>query len=118
MSYAITMDGRNVQCKMPLKGIAKIKKQFEEIKIDKSQIEFIFECEEDDGSITGSVVNGMVILDTEQHGTFKNSSDGGISILLSEYKGSAVITLTGEEGEQKVYKYTDGESKEGHISFD
>lgn len=118
MSYSITMDAQEVECKIPLTEISKIRKQFEEIEINKDHIKFIYEYEEDDGSIVGKIVNGMIILDTDQHGSFKNSSDGGISILLSDYKGNGLITLTGEEGEQSIYKYTDGVSKQGKVVFD
>lgn len=120
MSYAITMNAEDVNCKIPLCDIPKLQKEYEEVKFCKNnQIELIFDWEEDGGCITGKIIENEIILDSEQHGIFRRSSDGGLSSLLEDYKGDGMITECGEEGDgSDVTKYVKGVKKKGRIVFD
>jgi hypothetical protein len=118
MSYAVSMDAENVVCKIPLSEMGSLMKKFEDINKHENLIELNLEWEEDRSPITGKIVGDVIVLDAEQGGTFKNSSDGGLSYLLTTYKGSGTITETGEDDESEVTKYTNGKSKVGRIVFD
>jgi len=118
MSYAVSMDAENVVCKIPLSEMGSLMKKFRGIIKDKDLIKLNLEWEEDRSPITGVIVGDEIILDAEQSGTYKNSSDGGLGYLLTTYKGSGTITETGEDDESEVTKYTNGKSKVGRIVFD
>ena len=119
MSYAVSMDAENVVCKIPLSEMGSLIKKFETITItDGDTIALDFKWEEDGSPVTGNIVGDIIILHAEQNGTYKNSSDGGLSYLLTTYKGSGTITETGEDDESEVTKYTIGKPKVGRIVFD
>jgi hypothetical protein len=118
MSYAVRMNGEDISCKIPMNELSKLKKEFEAIEIKGREIAFTFEWEEDEAQIRGTIEREEIILDPHQHGTFKNSSDGGLEILLTRYNGSGIVSETGEEGEEIVYKYSNGIRKKGKIVFD
>lgn len=118
MSYAVSMDAENVVCKIPLSEMATLMKKFETVTKTEDTIALDLAWEEDGSPITGKIVDDVIVLDSEQNGTYKNSSDGGLGYLLTTYKGSGTITESGEGGDQDVTKYTNGKSKVGRIVFD
>lgn len=119
MSYAVSMDAENVVCKIPLSEMASLMKKFNTVTKTEDTIALDLEWEEDGSPITGKIIGDVIILDSEQNGTYKNSSDGGLAYLLTTYKGSGTITETGEDGDDHdVTKYTDGKSKVGRVVFD
>jgi hypothetical protein len=93
-------------------------KKFENITKTEDTIALGLAWEEDGSPITGKIVGDVIILDSEQNGTYKNSSDGGLAYLLTTYKGSGTITEDGEDDESEVTKYTNGKPKVGRIVFD
>jgi hypothetical protein len=119
MSYAVSMDAENVECKIPVSELATLIKKFETITVnDGDTIALDLEWEEDGSPITGKIIGSEIILDAEQNGTYKNSSDGGLAYLLTTYNGSGTITETGEDDETEVTKFTNGKFKVGRIVFD
>jgi hypothetical protein len=113
------MHAEDVECYIPSADICVLTKMFEKIKINKNgKVSFIYAWEEDCGEITGTLEKENIILDSCQSGTFKNSSDGGLSILLEKYKGDGIIRESGEDGESSVCKYVKGVEKKGKVMFE
>lgn len=118
MSYAITMDAEKIKCRIPTSELPNLIKEFKDVEIRGREIAFTLQWEEDGEPIRGTIEGDEIVLDPEQHGTYKNSSDGGLELLLERYKGSGIVTETGEDDEQSVYKFTDGIQKKGKITFE
>jgi hypothetical protein len=118
MSYAVSMETDNIDCKIPVSELPKLIEIFETVVIDKKKVSLSLTWEEDLSPIRGKIVGDEIVLNSKQCGTFKNSSSGGLEDLLSTYKGSGIITETGEDDDQEIYKYVKGVRKEGRILFD
>ena len=128
MSYTVVMSAEDIDCKINLLEMPKLVEHFESISITEESnvtkyprkvIGLTLEWEEDDAEIEGVIEGDTIILNKEQQGSFKNSSDGGLAWLLETYKGSGIITESGEDAEDtSVYKYINGIMKKGRVVFD
>lgn len=125
MSYIVSMDAEGVEAKIPLADIEWLTKKFFYVNFQDAdgdgehKVEIAQEWEEDQPKITGKLVNGYIVLDEEQSGSFKNSHDGGLTTILEKYKGSGILTFDGEEaGDHTVEKYEKGVVKKGKVVFD
>jgi hypothetical protein len=119
MSYAVTMHAEEVDCKIPLKDLGSLVKDFCHVEIGDKRVSLLLQWEEDAPHIHGKIVGDEIVLNAKQYGTFKNSSDGGLADLLVTYKGSGIITEDGEGGnDTTVTKWVHGVQKKGRVVFD
>lgn len=133
MSYTVHMSAKNVRCLIPPDSLMWLAERFWSVQIlkegrrytskERTKLLLDYEWEEEQDAIIGFLETNRIgeyyfVLEPEQSGNFKNSSDGGLSILLKEFEGNGIIEETGEDGEQEVYKYEHGKKKKGKVVFD
>jgi len=119
MSYATTMEGTNIDVKIPLSEIKWLTENFEEgVSLSKEEVNLVMSWEEDNALINGKLEGNEIILNKEQRGTFKNSSDGGLALILEKFNGSGEIREVGEDGETNFVKYENGQEKKGKVVFE
>lgn len=119
MSYRVQMDAENVECRIPLADLGVIAESFWGIIIRDKHVQLTFEWEEDETPLAGKVVGKEIVLNKKQNGSFLNSSDGGLAMLLEKYNGSGTIREDGEEGDDvTITRYENGSRKKGKIVFE
>ena len=118
MSYTTYMEASEIDVKIPLKDIEKLVKENYLVTFVSGRVTIALEWEEDRGYLEGNIKDDYIILEKEQGGTFKNSSDNGLSDILERYKGNGIIKTTGEDGEQEIFKYKQGIRIKGKIIFE
>ena len=130
MSYTVNMEAEKVNLKIPISELPKLVKQFGLVRIVNSDfpseegeegeknVSLEQDWEEDDLALEGKLIGDMIVFNSEQHGIFKNSSDGGLGWLLEKYKGSGEVKEVGEDGEAEFTKYVDGKAKKGKVVFE
>ena len=118
MSYTTYMEASEIDVKIPLKDIEKLIKENYLVTFVSGRVTIALEWEEDGGYLEGNIKDDYIILEKEQSGTFKNSSDNGLSDILERYKGNGIIKTTGEDGEQEIFKYKQGIRIKGKIIFE
>jgi len=119
MAYAVTTDAREIDCIIPVSDLGEIAKEFYEVLVRSNEVELTQFWEEDGAPITGKIVGESIVLNDEHHGTYNNSSDGGLVYLLTKYKGSGIIEDVGEDGsDHAITKYVNGVERKGRIVFD
>lgn len=126
MSYIVNMEATNVELEFPIERIVELLGHFEKIVLTSGRYDTKFACfryseEEEDIELTelnAEIYEGRVIFDRDISTECKASSDGGLMMLLERFKGSANITLRGEDGTIEFIRYTNGKSKSGKVVFD
>lgn len=124
MSYVTKMNAKEIDCLIPLNDIEWVINNFWIVEFEteteiKNRVRIIKAWEEDESEIKGILSEKQIVLDAKQSGSFKNSSDGGLSELLERYKGSGIIETSGEErGDHEILKYEKGNYKRGKVVYD
>ena len=123
MSYTTNMSAKEIDCLIPLKDIEWVIKNYWIVDFEteegKTRVVIVQHLEEDEDSIKGMLYEKHIVLDAKQSGSFKNSSDGGLSDLLEKFQGSGIIETSGEEsGDYEICKYKNGKQLKGKIVFD
>lgn len=121
MSYVVKMSASEIDVKIPINRIRWLFDTFYHVditsdKVRSVELEYIWE--EDSEPITGTIIGNNIVIDKEQCGRFKNSGDGGLSLILREFNGNGIIEETGEDGDFGIFKFRNGKQLKGKVVFE
>ena len=114
----------DINVHIPIDEICSLLENFQEVRFekgDKSTIVYLkYRCERESFEITGRYFyhNSEIQLDSKQHGFFENSTDGGITWILSTYSGDGRVTSIDKSGEITVILYNNGDANIGKVVFE